>query len=133
MLVGPADFKAVYSKTHAMVLMYGGQGYSDWQTPSVNVTTETSVLSDFWCVVSTAHASLNGTFLRTSAPELIIAPSFRGRGYLAYRRVSVELQYAGGFCIVFYHEAVLYRKPSSRPPARYKRTANVPRIGSRDP
>lgn len=42
--------QAVYSKTHAMVLMYGGQGYSDWQTPSVNVTTETSVLSDFWWV-----------------------------------------------------------------------------------
>lgn len=42
--------QAVYSKTLEMVLMYGGQGYSDWQTPSVNVTTETSVLSDFWCV-----------------------------------------------------------------------------------
>lgn len=42
--------QAVYSKTHAMVLMYGGQGYSDWQTPSVNITTETSVLSDFWWV-----------------------------------------------------------------------------------
>lgn len=42
--------QAVYSKTYGRVLMYGGQGFSDWQTPSVNVTRETSVLSDFWCV-----------------------------------------------------------------------------------
>ncbi|CBN78621.1 conserved unknown protein [Ectocarpus siliculosus] len=56
-----SDAQAVYSKKHAMVLMYGGQGYSDWQTPSVNITTATSVLSDFW-VLGMSECASNCSF-----------------------------------------------------------------------
>lgn len=47
--------QAVYSSTYGIILLYGGEGYSDWKLPAMDVTMETSVLSDFWCVHDPDH------------------------------------------------------------------------------
>lgn len=53
--------------------MYGGRGYSDWQMPSVNVTTETSVLSDFWCVCFTTDEYSTTNYDQIYLPDYVSA------------------------------------------------------------
>ncbi|CAM9574615.1 unnamed protein product, partial [Discosporangium mesarthrocarpum] len=61
-----SNAKAVYSRTHQRILMYGGEGYGDRQVPSVSLTTETTVLEGLWTLGTTncpSNCSFHGDCL----------------------------------------------------------------------